>query len=149
MNTTALHSGTHIDSHVGAHESAQWPIAGLFLDSLGRRDFQSMASCLDRDVRFRALVPRGPFELTGSADVAERFERWFGGGDEFEVVDASIGQVGGCLYFRWRIRMSSESDPHSARIVEQHAFARVGERIESIDLLCSGFHAEGVAKEES
>ncbi|MEO6471581.1 MAG: nuclear transport factor 2 family protein, partial [Aeromicrobium sp.] len=115
----------------------------------GRRDFQSMAACLDRDVRFRALVPRGPFELTGSEEAADRFEMWFGGDDEFEVVDASIGQVGACLYFRWRIRMTSASDPSSSRIAEQHVFARVGERIESLDLLCSGFQAEGVAKEES
>ncbi len=126
-------------------EHAQWPVAGLFLDALTRRDFSAMADSLEHDVRFRALVPSGPFELTGAEDTAGRFERWFGGDDGFEIVDASIGQVGTCLYLRWRVRMHAASAPHAARLAEQHAFARAGQRIESLDLVCSGFHAEGAS----
>ncbi|MGV9668684.1 hypothetical protein [Nocardia niigatensis] len=44
--------------------------------------------------RLRAVVPPGPFELTGPADVAGRSESWLGGPGEFEVLDAAIGQVG-------------------------------------------------------
>ena len=141
MNQTSSRAAAVVDTPDGA----RWPIAGLFLDALAHRDFPAMACCLHPDIRFRALVPSGPFETAGVADVMSRFRRWFDGDDDFEVVDASIGQVGTRLYLRWRVRMRSASDPDSGRLVEQHAFATAGERIESLDLLCSGFHSEFAA----
>jgi len=81
-----------------------------------------LTSCLRPDVRFRALVPPGPIDLTGAAETVSRFEQWFGGEDDFEILDASVGQVGTRLYLRWRVRMSSAGDPSSGRLVEQHAF---------------------------
>ena len=138
MNKTSPRPAAAVD----ARDGAQWPIAGLFLEALARRDFPALASCLDPDVRFRALVPPGPFEETGAAAAVSHFRRWFDGEDDFEVVDASIGQVGTRLYLRWRVRMRSMSNPGSGRLVEQHVFATAGERIESLDLLCSGFQSE-------
>ncbi len=98
---------------------------------------------MHRDVRFRALIPPGAFEVAGRAAMTDKFRTWFGGGDEFEVVDASIGQLGTRLYLRWRIEMRATGDPASTRLVEQHAFATAGDGIEALDLLCSGFQAEG------
>ena len=141
MNETSSRTTAVVDTR----EGARWPIAGLFLDALAHRDFPAMASCLHPDIRFRALVPPGPFEAAGVADAMSRFRRWFDGDDDFEVVDASIGQVGTCLYLRWRVRMRSAGESDSHRLVEQHAFATAGERIESLDLLCSGFHSEFAA----
>lgn len=138
MQTTTPRTADVID----ARDGAQWPIAGLFLDALARRDFLALQACLHPDVRLRALVPPGPFGTTGRSEAMDRFRGWFGGEDGFEVVDASIGQVGPRLYLRWRVRMSSATDPGSSRLVEQHAFATAGERIESLDLLCSGFQTE-------
>jgi hypothetical protein len=122
----------------------RWPAAGRFLDALVRRDFVALAGCLQPDVRLRALVPHGPFEENGPADVVERFRRWFGGDDAFEVVDASIGQVGPRLSLRWRVRMRVTDEPAVTRVVEQHAFAVAGERVASLDLLCSGFQTTEV-----
>ncbi|MCW2755297.1 MAG: hypothetical protein JWQ32_2708 [Marmoricola sp.] len=125
-------------------ETQGWPIVGLLLDALTRRDFDAFGDCLATDVRFRALVPRGPFELRSATETADRFRTWFGGTETFEVIDASVGQLGTRLYARWRIRMFPPGDPESARVAEQHLFTTGTDRIESIDLLCSGFHPECV-----
>jgi hypothetical protein len=126
-------------------DSVRWPIAGLFLDALTRRDFPALAGCLDPEVRFRALVPPGLLSATGPAETVAYFQRWFGGEDDFEVADASIGQVGSRLYLRWRVRMRAATEPNARRVVEQQVFATARDRITALDLLCSGFHAEPVA----
>jgi deoxyribodipyrimidine photolyase len=120
------------------------PAAARLLDALTRRDFAALAQALSPTVAFRALVPRGPFELTGAEAVADKFTQWFGGPDTFDVVDASIGPVGIKTSMRWRVRMCAADG--SARIVEQHAFATGGTQLDSIDLLCSGFHTEGSSR---
>lgn len=119
-----------------------WPVAGLLLDALTRRNFDAFQACLDESVRLRALVPSGPFQLDGAANTATRFATWFGGDDEFEVADAAIGQLGARMYARWRVRMWPAGHPDRARTAEQHVFTTGTERILTLDLLCSGFHAE-------
>ncbi len=98
-----------------------------------------MAECLDADIKFRGLVPPGPFEVTGRAEVVARFRRWFGGPDSLEILDATIGDIGPKVYLRWRVAMTPASDSEPSRLVEQHFFAIVDDRITSLDLLCSGF----------
>ena len=117
------------------------PAAAQLLDALSRRDFDALARALAPSVAFRALVPRGPFELAGSAAVAAQFEKWFGGPDAFEIVDASIGPVGVKTYLRWRVRLRATDG--AARVAEQHVFATGSAVLESINLLCSGFYTEG------
>jgi hypothetical protein len=120
----------------------RWSVGGLFIDALGRRDFDAMADCLDPDVRFRGLIPPGPFEVTGAEQVEVRFRRWFGGLDQLEIVDATLGDIGPKLYLRWRVAMTPTGDgepPGPARLVEQHVFATIDQRIVALDLLCSGF----------
>jgi hypothetical protein len=119
-----------------------WPVAGLLLDALTRRDFDALQACLDERVRFRALVPSGAFERDGAADTAAKFRTWFGGADRFEVADAAIGQLGARMYARWRVRMWPPGRPSDVRVAEQHVFSTGQERIVTLDLLCSGFHAE-------
>lgn len=104
-----------------------------------------MHACLDEQVRFRALVPPGLIELDNATDVIARFSTWFGGEDTFEVLDASVGQIGSKLYARWKVRMTPPGAPHAARVAEQHLYTRGQNRIESLDLLCSGFHDENGA----
>jgi hypothetical protein len=115
----------------------QWTTAGLFLDALTRRDFPSLAACLDPRIRFRALVPRGPFELTDARATAAWFREVFGDKEIFEVQDAAIGQIGGRAYLRWRVRTGD------TEVVEQHVFATGADRIASLDLMCSGFQDVG------
>jgi hypothetical protein len=137
MNATTVASAIAAD--VGAGIEPRWEVAGQFLDALARRNFPELESCLDTNVRFRALVPRGTLEANGAAQAIALFRRWFGEDDTFDVIDAAIGQVGPRLYLRWQVRTGSVGDPSSFRLVEQHAFATTRERIEALDLLCSGF----------
>ncbi len=122
-----------------------WSVAGAFLDGLSTRDFAQMGTCLAPDVRFRCLLPRGPVEVTGAGETVEMFRQWFGGEDAFEVLDASVGQIGPRIYLRWRIRLSAADDPTDERVIEQHLLTTGNEVIRTLDLLCSGFHTPGAA----
>ena len=122
-----------------------WPLAGLLLDALSRRDFDALESCLDPEVRFRALLPRGPMELGTATETADRFRTWFGGDDGFEVIDASVSQIGTKIYARWRIRMTPRDASEPTRVAEQHVYTTGSEQIATLDLLCSGFHSEADA----
>jgi hypothetical protein len=122
-----------------AVHTGRWDICGRFLDALTRRDFPAMADCLSATARMRAVTPMGELDLSGPAEVSERFGMWFGDAAEFELVDASLGEVGTRIYFRWRIRTSGRGGTTRQEIVEQHVFATVVDRIDSLELLCSGF----------
>ena len=119
-----------------------WPVIGLLLDALTQRDFDAMQRLFADDVRFRALVPPGAFELYTAEQTAAKFRSWFGGEDDFEILDASLGQVGSRLYARWRARMSPPGQLAESRIAEQHVFTTGTARIETLDLLCSGFQMD-------
>jgi hypothetical protein len=127
---------------VTTHEKTAWPLVGLLLDALTHRDFDAMQSLFAADVRFRALIPPGTFELHTANEAAATFRSWFGGEDEFEILDASLGHVGTRLYARWLARMSPPGRPAESRTAEQHVFTTGTECIETIDLLCSGFQKE-------
>ena len=122
-----------------ASEAIGWSVAGNLLDAFTRRDFDAMADCFSPDVRFRALIPPGVVDITGPQDTVAKFAQWFGHHDQFDVLDASIGQVGPRLYLRWRVNTAAADDPDSARVIEQQLYATAGERIEVLDLMCSGF----------
>lgn len=125
-----------------AHRSTAWPIGGLLLDALTHRDFDAMQRLFDDNIRFRALVPSGPFELSTPEATAAKFRTWFGGPDDFEVLDASLGHVGAKLYTRWQVRLSSPGRPSDSRVAEQHLFISGTDKIETLDLLCSGFQRD-------
>jgi hypothetical protein len=122
-----------------ALQTGRWHTTGRFLDALTRRDFPAMADCLSATARMRAVTPMHELDLSGPAEISERFGMWFGDAAEFEVVDASLGEVGTRIYFRWRIRTSGRGGTTPLEVVEQHVFATVAERIESLELLRSGF----------
>jgi hypothetical protein len=64
--------------------------------------------------------------------------------DAFEVVDTTVGEVAGRLQMTWRFRLRPAPFDigDGWHVIEQHAFADVTERIEALDLVCSGFRAE-------
>jgi len=119
-----------------------WPVAAQLIDTLTRRDLAGLAACFETDVRMRAVTPRAVLDLSGPQAVSAKFEEWFGGTDGFEVQDCSVGMVGSRQYVRWLVRMWPPADPGGSRVVEQHAFLRGTDRVEALDLLCSGFHLE-------
>jgi hypothetical protein len=121
----------------------QFALAGAFLEALAAHDFDRLAAALDREVSLSALLPRGLCEWHGPAEITAAFNGWFGNVDEFEVIDASVGQVGSRLQLRWRVRVRG-ARWDDAMVVEQHVYADTadGGRIRSMRLLCSGFCKE-------
>lgn len=123
-----------------------WSVGGLLLEALAARDFARMAACFAPDATMRALVPRGLSECEGAAQIVERIRGWFGGADEFEVLDGTVGEVGGRVHVSWRLRMHPTPWGDDAwHVVEQQAYLHAGTHIEAIDLLCSGFQPDARA----
>ena len=117
-------------------------VAGSFLEALAGRDFDRLGRALDPAATMSALLPRGFDTWDGPDAIVAAFERWFGDVDAFEVLDAAVGQVGGRLQLRWRVRVEGGPRfPDGARVLEQNVFADTAAngRIVFLALLCSGF----------
>ena len=108
---------------------------GLFLEALARRDFTAMACCLAPTVHFRALLPPRDVDVVGCEATMAEFRLWFANEAEaFEILDATIGEIGPRLYLRWRVRMTpldpgAGRDPHrrAARLRDRRGAARVAQ----------------------
>jgi hypothetical protein len=124
--------------------AVRWSVGGSFLEALANRDYRLMAQTLSPTVRFRAMLPPGPMDCDGPDSVAEVFGSWFGHADDFELVDAAVGEVGGRLHLSWRLRVRPApfGIGDGWHVIEQQAYADAGAVIESIDLLCSGFRPD-------
>ena len=119
---------------------ARWSVGGIFLEALATRDYERMATTLGANVRFRALLPPGPMQWQGPPQVAGAFRSWFGGADDFELIDATVGEIGGRLHLSWRIRVRPApfGIGEGWHVIEQHGYADSTDSIETLDLLCSG-----------
>jgi hypothetical protein len=123
---------------------ARWSVGGSFLEALAIRDYERMATTLEPNIRFRALLPPGPMQSQGAPQVAEAFRSWFGGADDFELIDATVGEIGGRLHLSWRIRVRPApfGIGEGWHVIEQHGYADATDSIQTLDLLCSGFHTD-------
>lgn len=123
---------------------ARWSVGGSFLEALAIRDYERMAATLGSSIRFRALLPPGPMQWDGAPEVAEAFRSWFGAADDFELIDATVGEIGGRLHLSWRIRVRPApfGIGEGWHIIEQHGYADATDSIQTLDLLCSGFHTD-------
>jgi hypothetical protein len=130
--------------HGPAATVPQFALAGSFLEGLAAQDFARLGGALTADVRLRALLPPGFREWTGAQVIADQFARWFGNTEDFELVDATVGEVGGRLHLRWRLRLQAERLGPGWFTVEQLAYADAadGGHIDRIDLLCTGYRPE-------
>src|SRR5947207_8827497 len=118
--------------------------AGAFLESLAAQDFARLGSVLAAGARLRALLPSGLREWAGADVIADRFARWFDETEEFQLVDAAVGEVGGRLHLHWRLRLRAERLGLGWFTVGQQCYADTGEdgRIARLDLLCTGYRPE-------
>jgi hypothetical protein len=118
--------------------------AGSFLESLAAQDFAQLGRALAADTCLRALLPSGLREWAGADAVAHRFERWFGDTEDFELLEATLGEVGGRLHLQWRLRLRAERLGTGWFTVEQQAYADTDNsgRIARLDLLCTGYRRE-------
>ena len=138
MTTTPL-------NHSAATAVPQFALAGSFLEGLAAQDFARLGDALTGDVRLRALLPPGLREWTGAETIAEVFASWFGDTEDFELVEATVGEVGGRLHLHWRLRLQAERLGPGWFTIEQQAYADTDEsgRIARLDLLCTGYRPDG------
>ena len=130
--------------HGAASAVPQSGCASAFLNSLAAQDFARLGGTLAADARMRALLPAGPREWAGADAIAHKFARWFGGTEDFELVEAATGTVGDRLHLHWQFRLRAERLGAGWFIVEQQAYADAGEdgRLARLDLLCTGYRSE-------
>jgi hypothetical protein len=128
-----------------AATATQFALAGVFLEGLSAQDFARLGGALAADACLRALLPSGLREWAGADAIADRFARWFGDTQDFDLVEATVGEVGGRLHLHWRVRLQAERLGAGWFIVEQQVYADTdgGGRIARLDLLCTGYRPEG------
>jgi hypothetical protein len=128
----------------GSRGMVEPAVAGVLLEGLAAQDFSRVGAALSPDARLRALLPGGPMEWAGSAEIARIFRRWFGDTERFELVEAGVGEVGGRTHLRWGLRIQAARLGSGWFTVEQQAYADNGSdgRIERLDLLCTGYRRE-------
>jgi hypothetical protein len=138
MATTAPNHGT-------ATAVPQFALAGSFLEGLTAQDFSQLGGALAADARLRALLPSGLQEWAGAGAIADRFAYWFGHTEDFDLVEATVGEVGGRLHLHWRLRLRAERLGAGWFTVEQQVYADTdgSGRIVRLDLLCTGYRPEG------
>jgi|SRR5580700_4268898 hypothetical protein len=131
-------------NHGASHEIPQFAVAGAFLEGLAAQDFNRLDDTLTADSALRALLPRGFREWTGADVIAGQFARWFGDTEDFELVEATVGDVAGRLHLRWRLRLRAQRLGNGWFTVEQQAYADADAdgRIARLDLLCTGYRPE-------
>jgi hypothetical protein len=114
--------------------------------ALAERDFPRLADMLTSDVRMRALIPPGLVELSGAEDAAAKFSSWFGNAEALEVIRSGSETVADRMHVFYRLRVKKPGDV--PKLVEQHllcAFDR--DRINALDLVCTGFRPDNAAEE--
>jgi hypothetical protein len=123
----------------------QFALAGAFLEGLAAQDFGQLGGALAADACLRALLPAGMREWAGAEAIAGRFAGWFGDTGDFELVEATVGEVGGRLHLHWRVRLRAERLGAGWFTVEQQVYADTdgSGRIARLDLLCTGYRREG------
>ena len=136
---------TTTHDHSAASGVPQFARAGSLLEGLAGQDFAQLGSALAATARLRALLPSGLREWTGAQVITDQFALWFGNTQDFDLVEASVGEVGGRLHLHWRLRLRAERLGTGWFTVEQQAYADTddGGRIAQLDLLCTGYRPEG------
>jgi TusA-related sulfurtransferase len=106
--------------------------------ALAARDYGRLFDVLARDARLRYLIPSGPGQVAGAADVAAKYFEWFGDIGELEVQETLVERVADRMSVRYRFRFREGAD---WKLAEQQAYLDVDPdgRIVAIDLVCSGF----------
>jgi hypothetical protein len=119
--------------------------AESLVEGLAAQDFAELGGAFAADACLRALLPAGLREWAGAEAIARVFARWFGDTEDFELIEATVSEVGGRLRLHWRLRLRAERLGAGWFTVEQQAYADTDEsgRIARIDLLCTGYRPEG------
>jgi TusA-related sulfurtransferase len=140
MGTIALDSTERHRIAHGSGDGTDDPVrvGERFVEGLAARDYKAVFGAFTSDVRFRYLIPPGPGEAIGAADVAARYFDWFWDADVLDVESVLVRAIGDRLSVRYRFVVH---DTGQKEVVEQQTFMDLDEhgRIKALDLLCSGF----------
>lgn len=119
-------------------------LADAFLGHLAGAEFDQLADVFEPDVSLSALLPDGHHQWQGPERVIAAFLRWFGAVDDYELIDATVGNMGPRLLLRWRVRVHGGPYGDADFVVEQQVYADPGPsgRIQTMAMLCSGFVRE-------
>ena len=119
-------------------------VAGSFVAGLAAQDFGALGGALAGGACLRALLPAGLREWAGAGAIAHRFAGWFGDTEDFELVEAKVGEVGGRLHLHWRLRLRAQRLGPGWFTVEQQVYADTAGsgQIARMDLLCTGYRPE-------
>jgi TusA-related sulfurtransferase len=131
LSTFRAAGGAH--GHDPGLEAGERLVAAVAGGNYGR-----IFDVLTRDVRFRYLIPPGPGQVAGAADVAAKYFEWFGDVDGLEVQETLAERVSDRVSVRYRFLFRTGAD---WKLAEQQAYLAVDSdgRIVAIDLVCSGF----------
>jgi TusA-related sulfurtransferase len=112
--------------------------AKLLVEAVAARDHDGIVAALAPDARFRYLIPPGPGQVVGAAEVAAKFLQWLGDADVLEVQSVRVESLCDRMSARYRFLLHEQE---GWEVIEQHMYLDVDEevRVAAIDLLCSGF----------
>jgi hypothetical protein len=112
--------------------------AKRMVEAVAAKDYKGIYGALARDIRFRYLVPRGPGEIVGAADVAAKYFQWFGDAEMIRIESVLAEPLPDRTSLRYRFVLRR---PDGWKEIEQQLYVDVDETglISGIDLLCSGF----------
>lgn len=124
----------HLDERCAAAKRLVAAIAG--------RDYKGIFGAFAPDVRFRYLIPPGPGEVVGAAEVAAKYFQWFGDADLVRVESVLVEPLADRISARYRFRLHEEERWEA---IEQQTYLDMdGDlRITAMELLCSGFQPVG------
>jgi hypothetical protein len=124
-----------------ADQALKFAVAGRFIDGLAARDFDAVVGTLATDVAFRALLPSRMLDLAGRTAVRSVLDTWFGGAERWDLLEAVVGEVGGRIHLRWRLRLTNPDVGPGTFLVEQQVYADAGNdgRLSDVALLCTGY----------
>ena len=94
-------------------------VAQRFVEALAAKDYKGIFAALATDARFCYLVPRGPAELVGAADVAAKYFQWFGDADVLEVKSIRVEPIADRTSARYRFLLHK---PEGWKEIEQQSY---------------------------
>jgi hypothetical protein len=139
----SLPEGASTKDLAGAHAAdadARHEAATRFVEAVAAMDYRGIFGAMTPDARFRFLLPGGPGQIVGAADVAAKFFQWFGNADVAEVQSMRVEPLPDRMSARYRFLVHEQE---GWEVIEQQMYLDMNEegRIRAIDLLCSGFRA--------
>jgi hypothetical protein len=119
------------------HHQIAAPRAASIAAAVAGRAREQLAAAFTDTVRLRALLPGGPVESHGRDAVVARFVGWFADFDTVELVDAAAEPVSDRLLVHYRLTL--RQGPTRWTCTQTLICKAAGDRLATIDLLCSGF----------